>query len=188
MEKADVKPGLSESFAQSKMIHPLQIGITCSLCQEIYTKNFLVVTIEMEGTFTAFLFPSGLQKLPAKFTSLNPRLFQTHTHTHKYVVYRAVLTFKITKLCNGDGIYFVIKCSRHLQLYYSTYIIYLGHIDEYYLLALYTMIWYSVFYNINKKKKNVLFDILKNFGIPYLLACHKRCNNDALLISILCSA
>lgn len=71
-------------------------------------------------------------------------------HTHKYIVYRAVLTFKITKLCNGDDIYFVIKCSRHLQLYYSTYIIYLGHRDGYYLLALYTMIWYLVYYNINK--------------------------------------
>jgi len=26
-----------------------------------------------------------------------------HTHAYKYIVYRAVLTFKITKLRNGDG-------------------------------------------------------------------------------------
>jgi hypothetical protein len=150
LENADVKLGLSESFAQSKMIHPLQIGITCSLCQEIYTKNFLVLTIETEGNIYRISISFRLAEASGKVHLTKPSSVP-NLHTHKYIVYRAMLTFKITKLCNGDGIYFVIKCSRHLQLYYSTYIIHLGHRDGYYLLVLYIIIWYSVYYNMKKK-------------------------------------
>lgn len=46
-------------------------------------------------------------------------------------MYRAVLTFKITKLRNGDDADFVIKGSRHLQFDYPLYTYFIGYCNAY---------------------------------------------------------